>query len=169
MSLKIITWNVNWIRAIAKKWFKDFIKSENPDILCIQETKAFEDQFLKDVGPIGWYKYVWHAWERPGYAGTAIFYKENLKIIDTKKHFDEYEHFYTDWRVTEIEFEYSPHLVSPEGEEQRKKRVVLFNWYFPNWWTRADWTEMLSYKLEFYDHLIDYSRNKSLWRPIFKG
>jgi len=153
--MKIITWNVNWIRAVAKKWFKDFIKQENPDILCIQETKAFEDQFLKDVWPIEGYKYVWHAWERPGYAGTAIFYKENLKILDTKKHFDEIEHFHSDWRVTEIEFEYN------------WEKVVLFNWYFPNWWTRADWTEMLTYKLEFYDHLIDYSRKiKSQWKHL---
>ena len=153
--MKIITWNVNWIRAIAKKWFKDFVKSESPDILAIQETKAFEDQFLKDVGPTKWYKYVWHAWERPGYAGTAIFYKENLKVIDTKKHFDEYEHFYTDWRVTELEFEY------------KWEKVVLFNWYFPNWWTRANWEEMLSYKLEFYNYLIDYSRKiKKSWKHI---
>ena len=74
--MKIITWNVNWIRAVAKKWFKDFVKEQNPDILCIQETKAFEDQFLKDknLWELEWYKYIWHTWERAGYAGTAIFY-----------------------------------------------------------------------------------------------
>jgi len=46
--MKIITWNVNWIRAVGKKGFKDFVSEQNPDILCIQETKAFEGQFLKD-------------------------------------------------------------------------------------------------------------------------
>ena len=153
--MKIITWNVNWIRAVAKKWFKDFVYKENPDILCIQETKAFEEQFLKDVWPLEGYNYVWHAWERPGYAWTAIFYKDSVKVTDTKKHFDEIEHFHSDWRATEIEFEYA------------WKKVVLFNGYFPNWWTRADWTEMLTYKLEFYDHLIDYYRKiKQSWKHI---
>ena len=153
--MKIITWNVNWIRAVAKKWFKDFIYSENPDILCIQETKAFEDQFLKDVWKLDWYKYVWHAWKRAGYAWSVIFYKENIKVIDTKKHFDDIEHFYTDWRVTELEFIYN------------NEKVVLFNWYFPNGWTRTDGTEMLTYKLDFYDHLIDYLRKiKKSWKNI---
>ena len=155
--MKIISWNVNWIRAVAKKWFKDFVKKEDPDILCIQETKAFEDQFLKNknLWKLEGYKYIWHAWERAWYAWTAIFYKEDIKIINSKNYFDEIEHFYADWRVTEIEFEYS------------WENIVLFNWYFPNWWTRADWTEMVSYKLDFYDHLIDYSKKiKKEWKHI---
>ena len=155
--MKIITWNVNWIRAVAKKWFKDFVKEQNPDILCIQETKAFEDQFLKDknLGELEWYNYVWHAGERAGYAWTAIFYKKNLKITNTKKLFDEIEHFHSDWRLTEIEFEY------------KEEKIVLLNWYFPNWWTRADGTEMVSYKLDFYNHLIDYTRKiKKSWKNV---
>jgi exodeoxyribonuclease-3 len=47
--MKIITWNVNGIRAVAGKGFKEFILKEKPDFLCIQETKAFEEQFLKEV------------------------------------------------------------------------------------------------------------------------
>lgn len=139
--MKIITWNVNWIRAVAKKWFKNFVLSENPDILCIQETKAFEDQFLKEVWNIDWYKYIWHSWKKAWYAGSAIFYKENLEIIDYNNYFEEVEHFHTDWRITEIKFDW----------------FRLINWYFPNGWTRADWTEMLNYKLEFYDKIIDYT------------
>lgn len=139
--MKIITWNVNGIRAVATKWFKEFIASENPDILCIQETKAFEEQFLKDVWNIDWYKYIWHAWEKAWYAGTAIFYKESLVVINGRNHFEDVEHFHTDWRITEI----------------KVKDFVLLNWYFPNWWTRTDWREMLTYKLEFYDRIIDYA------------
>ncbi len=139
--MKIISWNVNWIRAVAKKWFTDFVVSESPDILCIQETKAFEDQFLKDVWNIEWYNYVWHAWERAWYAGTAIFYKESINISDSRKHFDEVEHFHSDWRLTELKL----------------WNLTILNWYFPNWGTRADWTEMVTYKLEFYDKLIDYA------------
>ena len=149
--MKIITWNVNWIRAVAKKWFKDFIKKESPDILAIQETKAFEQQFLKEVWNLDWYDYVWHAWERPWYAGSAIFYKNPDYIIDTKKHFDDIEHFHTDWRITEI----------------KTKDFILINWYFPNWWTRANWKEMLTYKLEFYNHIINYSNNLvKKWKNI---
>jgi len=145
--MKIITWNVNWIRAVAKKWFKDFINEENPDILCIQETKAFEDQFLKDVWQLEWYKYIWHAGTRAWYAGTAIFYKNEIEVIDTKNDFWEIEHFYSDGRITELEFKYND------------EHIVLLNWYFPNGWTRADWTEMVTYKLDFYNHLLSYTRN----------
>jgi len=137
---------VNWIRAVAKKWFKEFVKLENPDILCLQETKAFEDQFLKDVWELEWYNYIWHSGERAWYAWTVIFYKKDIEIINKKNNFDEIEHFHSDWRVTEIEF-------TRNGEN-----VVLMNGYFPNWWTRASWEEMLTYKLDFYDKLIDYTR-----------
>ena len=141
--MRIISWNVNWIRAVAKKWFKDFVERENPDILCIQETKAFEEQFLKDVWKLNWYKYIWHSWERAWYAWTAIFYKENLEVSNTKNHFDDVDHFHSDWRVTEIKI----------------WNTTIINWYFPNWWTRADWSEMVTYKLEFYDNLIKYANS----------
>jgi exodeoxyribonuclease-3 len=145
--MKIISWNVNWIRAVAKKWFNDFVIDQNPDILCIQETKAFEEQFLKDVWELEWYKYVWHTWERAWYAWTVIFYKESIEVINTKNHFDERNHLHTDGRVTEIEY-------IKDG-----KNIVLLNGYYPNGGTRADGTEMVTYKLEFYDHIIEYSNN----------
>ncbi len=149
--MKIISWNVNWIRAVAKKWFKDFVKSENPDILAIQETKAFEDQFLKEVWELEWYDYIWHSWTRAWYAGTAIFYKKNLLPTSSKNNFWEITHFYEDGRITEVDF----------------WDFILINGYYPNGWTRADGTEMVSYKLDFYDHIISYS-NKLIeaWRNI---
>ena len=149
--MKIISWNVNWLRAVAKKWFKDFVVESKPDILCLQETKAFEEQFLKDVWKLDWYKYVWHAGERSGYAGTAIFFKEDLFIINTRKYFDWIEDFHSDWRLTEIE----------------TNDFILLNWYFPNGWKRADWTEMLGYKLDFYDKIISYSnRIVESWKNV---
>ncbi|USN58942.1 MAG: endonuclease/exonuclease/phosphatase family protein [Candidatus Peribacteria bacterium] len=151
--MKIISWNVNGIRAVAKKGFKEFIEQEQADIYCIQETKAFEEQFLKEIGGFDGYEYVWHAGERPGYAGTAIFYKHGINATDTRKHFDEVEHFHTDGRVTELRF--SPPSNSPLTKEGRQ--IVLLNGYFPNGGTRADGTEMVTYKLEFYDKLIDYA------------
>jgi len=149
--MKIISWNVNWIRAIVKKWFKEFLEQYDPDILCIQETKAFESQFLKEVWPIWGYKYVWHAWTRKGYSWTVIFYKENIKVLDTKNYFWEIEHFHTDGRITEITL----------------KDFVLINWYFPNGWTRTDGTKMLSYKLDFYDYLINYANDiVKTWKNV---
>lgn len=158
--MKIISWNVNGIRAVAKKGFREFIESESPDIFCLQETKAFEEQFLKEVGNIDWYKYVWHTGTRPGYAGTAIFYKESLEIIDTKNDFWEIEHFHEDGRITELEFYYT-------NESGKKEHIVLLNWYFPNGWQKVTQANMLDYKLEFYDHLINYAREiRNSWKDI---
>lgn len=144
--MKIISRNVNGIRAIAKKWFIEFIESESPDIICLQETKAFEEQFLKEIWNFEWYNYIWHSGKRPGYAGTAIFYKENIEVIDTKNHFDEIEHFHSDGRITEIEF------------IRNWENIILVNWYYPNWWQKITQENMLDYKLEFYDHMLDYSK-----------
>ena len=155
--MKIITWNVNWIRAVWKKDFKEIVAEENPDILCLQETKAFEDQFIKDknLWELEWYKYVWHKWTRAWYAGTVIFYKNEVEVIDTKNDFGEIDHFHDDWRVTELEFRYN------------WEHVVLINGYFPNGWTRADGTEMVSYKLDFYTHLKEYTRAlKAEWKQV---
>jgi len=77
--MKFISWNVNGIRAVIKKGFYDFVKAYNPDILCIQETKAHPEQVdlvLSDYP----YQY-WNSAEKKGYSGTAIFSKvEPLSI-----------------------------------------------------------------------------------------
>ena len=138
--MKIISWNVNGIRAVAKKWFKEFVAEHNPDILCLQETKAFEDQFLKDVWALEWYDYVWHAGERPGYAGTVIFYKKELNAEQTKNTFWDIIHFNNDGRMTQVDF----------------WDFIILNGYFPNGWTRANGQEMLTYKLDFYKNLTSY-------------
>ena len=68
-QMKIISRNVNGIRAVLQKGFLDFIKQENPDILCLQEVKAFEHQLPTEVRFVMQeYEYVWHRSERPGYA-----------------------------------------------------------------------------------------------------
>ena len=71
--MKIISWNVNGIRAVLKKGFLDFINKTNPDIICIQETKASPEQvdLVLEEYP---YKY-WNSAVKKGYSGTAIFSK----------------------------------------------------------------------------------------------
>lgn len=142
--MKIITRNINWIRASVKKWFVEVITEESPDILCLQEIKAYENQIppemhliLKD------YNLIWNAARKPWYAGTAIFYKKNLSLISYTI-FEWNELFSADWRVMEVRFLY------------KCKEYVLFNVYFPNWNPRADGVVMLGNKLSFYDTFLQY-------------
>ena len=69
--MKIISWNVNGIRAAIKKGFMDFLNSENPDIICIQETKARPEQVENEFQ--GYPYRFWNSAEKKGYSGTAIF------------------------------------------------------------------------------------------------
>ena len=71
--MKLISWNVNGLRAIYKKGFIDIFKSLDADIFCIQETKMQEGQIELDLN--GYYEYYNYA-ERKGYSGTAIFTKD---------------------------------------------------------------------------------------------
>src|SRR3990167_8045912 len=74
--MKIISWNVNGIRAIHKKGlFLPFVKKYQPDILCLQETKVGKDEVKLDLPD---YAEYWSSAERPGYSGTAIFVQNSL-------------------------------------------------------------------------------------------
>jgi len=142
--MKILSWNVNWIRAVIQKWFFDWVKENDPDFVCLQEVKAFEIQIPAEIRfHLSDYDYLWHQGTRPGYAWTAIFFKKWIEISEKKSEFSFHE-FSDEGRVTEVAFRY--------GE----KVVHLLNVYFPNGWDRADWTEMLSYKLDFYEKMRQY-------------
>lgn len=73
--MKLISWNVNGIRAIAQKNFFDDFKSLNSDILCLQETKAQDDQVAETVATIEGYYLYSNSADRKGYSGTAILSK----------------------------------------------------------------------------------------------
>ncbi|MBT3720282.1 exodeoxyribonuclease III [archaeon] len=70
--MKLISWNVNGIRAVIKKGFLDFLKKEDPDILCIQETKAHREQVDLNLPQ---YNMFWNSAEKKGYSGTLILSK----------------------------------------------------------------------------------------------
>jgi exodeoxyribonuclease III len=71
--MKIISWNVNGIRAVVRKeLFQPFLDEHNPDIICLQETKANRDQVVIDLPG---YEEYWHSAVKKGYSGTAIFSK----------------------------------------------------------------------------------------------
>lgn len=81
MTIKIYSWNINGIRAVVRKeLFKPFIDKEQPDILCLQETKAQQGQAEIDLAD---YEEYWNSAEKKGYSGTAIFSKTKpLAVIN---------------------------------------------------------------------------------------
>ncbi len=86
--MRIYSWNVNGIRAALKKGALDkFLAYENPDILCLQETKANRNQVEVDFGD---YVEYWNSAERPGYAGTAIFVRNGIKVLNEYHDFEKY-------------------------------------------------------------------------------
>tara|TARA_Y100000814_G_scaffold44238_1_gene27649 strand:+ start:123 stop:878 length:756 start_codon:yes stop_codon:yes gene_type:complete len=98
--MKFISWNVNGIRAVLKKGFMDFLEQENPDIICLQETKAHKEQV--DINLEGYPFDYWNSAIKKGYSGTAIFSKKKpLNVIydmDIEVHDQE-------GRVITLEFE----------------------------------------------------------------
>ena len=98
--MKIISWNVNGIRAVIKKGFYDFIKEYHPDIICIQETKAHKEQVNLELLDYP-FKY-WNSAVKKGYSSTAIFSK--IKPLDFKNDLGIKEHD-NEGRVITLEFE----------------------------------------------------------------
>ncbi len=79
-TIKLISWNVNGIRAVLKKGFVDFVNAEDPDVLCLQETKAERGQALIDLPE---YQEYWYSATKKGYSGTAIFTKTKpLSVVN---------------------------------------------------------------------------------------
>ncbi len=150
--MKIASRNVNGIRAITGKWFYEWVKQNDPDIICLQEVKSFETQLPPEFRyHMANYNRIRHAGEKPGYSGVATFYKKDLKFVSWISRFESVEHFHEEGRVVETKFQ----------------EFTLLNIYFPNGWERADGTEMLSYKLKFYEHFIHYiNKLRDTWESI---
>ena len=113
--MKIISWNVNGFRAVTRKNAFEWIKDENPDILCFQEVKADKNQAEPFPNLFDSYKYVyWNSSQiKKGYSGVAIFSKVEPKAVSYGVGIPEFDH---ESRVIELDF----------GE------FILFNIYFPN-------------------------------------
>ena len=73
-AVKLISWNVNGLRAVLRKNFLEFLNQEKPDVLCLQETKCTPDQ-VEQLWPAS-YTTFWNSAEKKGYSGTAIFIKQ---------------------------------------------------------------------------------------------
>lgn len=107
-KMKIYSWNVNGLRAVLRKGaLQDFIAKYEPDILCLQETKAKQGQAEVDLPE---YEELWNSADRPGYAGTAIFTKVKplsvrLDLPTKVVMIDEYGDPLTEGRVLTAEFD----------------------------------------------------------------
>lgn len=105
--MKLISWNVNGIRAVIKKNFAEFLTEHQPDILCLQETKARAEQVDLPLEAAGYQTY-WNSAEKAGYSGTAIFTKQEPLNVTYGIGIDEHD---TEGRVITAEFE-DYHLVT---------------------------------------------------------
>jgi exodeoxyribonuclease III len=133
MSIHVCSWNVNGYRAVLNKGFREWLADASPDILCLQEIKVKPEQLSPEQLNIPGYSILWNPAQRPGYSGTATFFKNppdeySLGIGDEK--FD------------------------VEGRVVRSKQsgFTLFNIYFPNGQRGKD---RVAYKLEFYAELLE--------------
>ena len=85
--MKIVSWNVNGLRAIYRKNFLDFLKNESPDLVLVQEVKAWPEQLQpEELAPLN-YQSIFASAEKKGYSGVGIFYKSNLAVELISKSF----------------------------------------------------------------------------------
>lgn len=110
-ALKMLSWNVNGLRAVLKKNFIEFVESEKPDILCLQETKM-SDGYDSPID--GYHMYHLNA-ERKGYAGTALFTKEEPKSVNFGVGIEEHDQ---EGRVITAEFDdyYLVNVYTPNSQ-----------------------------------------------------
>ena len=118
--MKIISWNVNGLRAIYKKGFEDIFSKMNADIFCVQETKMQEGQL--DIGYKGYYQFFNSA-IRKGYSGTAVFTK--IKPINVTYGIGKKEHD-EEGRVITLEFEkfYLVNCYTPNSRKRARKTRI---------------------------------------------
>ncbi len=140
--MKIISWNVNGIRAVINKDFHDSLKIMDPDILCIQETKAQDDQVTEALNSVNGFHICSNSAEKKGYSGTAVLSK--TKPLDTFRGIGISEHD-SEGRVLCLEYE----------------AYYLVNVYVPN--SRND-LKRLDYRqvwdLDFFNFLKDLEKTK---------
>jgi len=130
--VKLISWNVNGIRAAWKKGLPEFVAAENPDVLCLQETKIQLEQLTPELTDLPGYRSHWSMAEKKGYSGVATYTRPEPLAVATNFGSPALD---TEGRVLHIEY--------PDFH--------LFNGYFPN---SGMGPERLTHKLQFYDEFL---------------
>ncbi len=122
--MKLISWNVNGLRACVKKGFEEFFKSADADIFCIQETKLQEGQI--DFAPEGYYQY-WNYAEKKGYSGTAVFTKTEPISVSYGVGMEEHD---KEGRVITLEFDgfYLVTVYTPNSQNELQRLDYRMKW-----------------------------------------
>jgi len=131
--MKIISYNVNGIRAALKKDFVGWLKAANPEVVCLQETKAMVDQVdMTEIEALG-YQHFWFSAQKKGYSGVAIFTKIKPKNVSYGSGID---HMDFEGRILRVDFD----------------KVSVMSLYLPSG-TNPD---RLEYKFRFMDEFQEY-------------
>lgn len=140
-KIKLVSWNVNGLRACLKKGFLDFCNFANADIICLQETKMRSDQASFDLP--GYQRY-WNSAEKAGYSGTAIFTKQE---------------------PLEITYDFGPEIHRHEGRviTAEYPDFYLVCCYTPN---SKDQLLRLDYRMSWEDDIRDYLLDLDRKKPV---
>jgi exodeoxyribonuclease III len=141
--MKLLSWNVNGIRAVLGKGFGEFVANEKPDILCLQETKARPEQVQLPLELAG-YRAYWNSAEKPGYSGVAVFTREKPLEVHLGMGHDEHDR---EGRVLTLEYE----------------DFILVNVYTPN---AQDELRRLPYRLTWDDAFRGHLEKHALKKPV---
>lgn len=122
--MKMVSWNVNGLRACVTKGFVDIFNKLDADIFCLQETKLQEGQI--DLPLEGYYQY-WNYAEKKGYSGTAIFTKKEPLAVTNGIGIDEHN---TEGRVITLEFEdfFFVTCYTPNSQNELKRLDYRMKW-----------------------------------------
>jgi len=131
--MKITTWNVNGIRAVMGKGFRDWVQKDAPDVLCLQEIKARPEQLADELREIPGYTSFWNPAQRPGYSGVAFYIRQNNPDVHYGLGVEEFD---SEGRVISVTLD---------------KDIILYNIYFPNGQRGQD---RVDFKLNFYEALL---------------
>ncbi len=130
--MKIISWNVNGLRAALKKGVLPWIIDQSPDAMCLQETRVLPEQLPEEQREVEGYKIIWNPAEKKGYSGTSTWIKRDAREVNLGLGS---ERFDVEGRVIRT----------------RHPNFYLYNIYFPN---GQRGHERVQYKLDFYELLL---------------
>jgi len=133
-NMRLLSWNVNGLRAVYKKGFLGWLMQERPDMLCVQETKSREEQLPGDLMQVPGYASYFASAEKKGYSGVGLYSRREPASVQRG------------FGITRFDEE-GRTIVADYGE------FMLFNVYFPNGKLSP---QRLEYKMTFYDAFLDH-------------
>lgn len=123
--MKLISWNVNGLRACLNKGFLDFFTEQSPDFFCLQETKMIQGQAVLNLGD-GWLEF-WNSAEKKGYSGTAVFTRHTPLSVAYGMDLDLHDH---EGRLITLEYEpfYLVCCYTPNAQDGLKRLEYRMQW-----------------------------------------